>query len=538
MLAKFYLAGQLNLFGDEAFYWLESQHLALAYSDVPWLTPLLVHFGTELFGDTTFGVRFFFILLANSLPFVLYLLCKPIFSKRIALFGAALITTIPLLASLGIAATPDTPLISLQLLLTLCLYHALNSNQWRDWLLAGFIAAFCFGAHYRFAIFIGVFGLYLLLQSLIRMDFATRIWRNPKFYTALSIALVGLIPSVIYNSQQEWAAFNFHFSERHPWQFNIKGLLYPFVQMLVASPLMFFALLAASIYCFKIRHKLSAGEFMLFFIGTGYWLFFALLSPISDARSTTVHWPIFSYLLLLPLLVKALVDFSVHCYKRYKAKQLSGLQLAASYFACRFSVSLGCALSLAVMLYGGLISQVEQLPFSIAKKLSYKMSGWEALAHDIKGLDTDNAVIVTNNYYTAAQLAFYHTGQQIYTLDNSKVVRDGRATQIKLLAMNERALLDEQLERNIIYVHQQGKNPRQMGQIWSAKACTSFTQVELLKRSSSFQKRKSFDIYQAKLQPKEIESCIQRCYAANIAPPEGHRQLAQNSADTTANTEI
>ena len=48
LLLKFAIAWRLPLFVDEAFYWLEGQHLAAAYSDLPGLTAWLTRLGTWL----------------------------------------------------------------------------------------------------------------------------------------------------------------------------------------------------------------------------------------------------------------------------------------------------------------------------------------------------------------------------------------------------------------------------------------------------------------------------------------------------------
>ena len=47
---KLLVAARLPLFVDEAFYWLEGQHLAPAYSDLPGLTAWLARLGVSLGG--------------------------------------------------------------------------------------------------------------------------------------------------------------------------------------------------------------------------------------------------------------------------------------------------------------------------------------------------------------------------------------------------------------------------------------------------------------------------------------------------------
>ena len=50
---KLAIAAFLPPFVDEAFYWQEGRHLALAYSDLPGLTAWLARLGTTVLGTTT-----------------------------------------------------------------------------------------------------------------------------------------------------------------------------------------------------------------------------------------------------------------------------------------------------------------------------------------------------------------------------------------------------------------------------------------------------------------------------------------------------
>jgi 4-amino-4-deoxy-L-arabinose transferase-like glycosyltransferase len=55
---RFVAAAVLPLSADEAYYWLWSRHLSAGYFDHPPAIAWCIRFGTLLFGDTSFGVRF------------------------------------------------------------------------------------------------------------------------------------------------------------------------------------------------------------------------------------------------------------------------------------------------------------------------------------------------------------------------------------------------------------------------------------------------------------------------------------------------
>ena len=110
-ILKMVLAARLDLYSDEVFYWLESNLPALAYSDLPFVTSQLVRLGTEIFGDTPLGVRFWFLILGTIIPALIFWIAHPLTSINLALQSAILCLCLPLAGFLGLLAVPDVPLI-------------------------------------------------------------------------------------------------------------------------------------------------------------------------------------------------------------------------------------------------------------------------------------------------------------------------------------------------------------------------------------------------------------------------------------------
>ena len=67
---KLAIAATLAPFGDEAFYWQESRHLAWGYSDLPPLTAWLIRLGETFAGHSLLGMRWPFLPLGAALPWV------------------------------------------------------------------------------------------------------------------------------------------------------------------------------------------------------------------------------------------------------------------------------------------------------------------------------------------------------------------------------------------------------------------------------------------------------------------------------------
>src|SRR5687767_13921647 len=107
---KLWIAARLPLFGDEAWYWLESQHPAWAYSDLPALTAWLIRLGTAVGGNTLLGVRWPFLALDMLVPWLVVRFALRWFGEAAAWRAGLLALLLPLLGGLGFLALPDTPL--------------------------------------------------------------------------------------------------------------------------------------------------------------------------------------------------------------------------------------------------------------------------------------------------------------------------------------------------------------------------------------------------------------------------------------------
>src|SRR5262245_60359779 len=79
LLIKIVLASTLAPFGDEAWYWQESRHLDLGYSDLPLATAWLIRSGEALLGHSVFAMRAPFLVLGAVLPLILVHTAKRVF---------------------------------------------------------------------------------------------------------------------------------------------------------------------------------------------------------------------------------------------------------------------------------------------------------------------------------------------------------------------------------------------------------------------------------------------------------------------------
>ncbi len=424
---KLHFATVLDLYSDEIFYWLASTHPALAYSDLPFVTAQLAGLGATLAPGQALAVRSLFILMGSAIPFLLYWLARPLTTDRQALEAAALSLCIPLGGFLGLLAVPDVPLIFFGLLAIGFFQRALSHNRWSCWLASGLFVALGLCTHYRFVLYLAAALLFLLL---FRQEH--RQWRNPRFWTAAVIGSCGVIPIAWFNLGNQLASASFYFVERHPWEFQPQGLLHLFKQAGLVTPLMYGLLLYTAWMLWRQARSGHRDAALLLSFALVNLSVYLLLAPWTDADSTSIHWPLSGYFPLLVYLPAAI---------RQLANKWPGPP-AQFRLIIAAAVLMGFAGTVTALL--GVGSQAYQQPLqSLLGRgvLSNKMAGWQEFArHTGQVIDEHYAgqapVMITDNYYTAAQLLFAGLGQRVYTIDQDKAIRDGRITQLQLWQMH------------------------------------------------------------------------------------------------------
>jgi 4-amino-4-deoxy-L-arabinose transferase-like glycosyltransferase len=128
---------QMQMVPDEAYYWLWSKHLALSYRDkgpgVAWVIAL----GTEFFGNTVFGIRFFAVILSTATSAVLFLIARRLYDDSVALWSVLLATVIPMFAIGSLLMTIDSLSVFFWAWAVLIFWKAIHRNNLSDWFWLG-----------------------------------------------------------------------------------------------------------------------------------------------------------------------------------------------------------------------------------------------------------------------------------------------------------------------------------------------------------------------------------------------------------------
>jgi hypothetical protein len=226
ILFHFFTSSNFGLHRDAYLYYAQSEHLAWGYYTVP---PSIAAFGkiaTFIFGNTTFGLRFFPALIGGSNLIIIGLMVKELGGKKIAIS----------LASFAY-------LLSLYYLDTNTKFQPVAFNQFY-WLLSGYLIlvmirrknpkiwiwiaivfGFAFLNKYSIVFFSAAFALSLLVSK------HRHLYRSKNFLIALVVGFALILPNLIWQYQNNWP-FLFHMSELrekqlvhiHPSDFLLKQL--------------------------------------------------------------------------------------------------------------------------------------------------------------------------------------------------------------------------------------------------------------------------------------------------------------------------
>lgn len=430
---KLHFASVLDLYSDEIFYWLASTHPALAYSDLPFMTALLAGLGNALSPGNNLAVRALFLVMGSTIPLLVFWIARPLNGSRQALESAALSLCLPLGGFLGLLAVPDVPLIFFGLIALGSFDRALRTNAWLWWLSTGLFVALGLSTHYRFILYPAAAVLFLLG---FRREY--RQWHNPRFWVATGIAALGLVPVLWFNLSHQLSSASFYFVDRHPWEFQAGGLLHLFKQAGLVTPPLYLLLFYSAWWLWQKARGGHREAALFLSVGLLNLLVYLVLAPWTDANSTSIHWPLSGYFPLLIFLPGALRDLGERLRSRYSNKAL----------ACSLLVVIGIGYAGTLTALLGVGSQAYQEPLQAIlgnNVLSNKMAGWrEFAAHTRTVLDDQfpgsQPVIVTDNYYTAAQVGFAGLDNRLYTIDTDKSVSDGRLTQLQLWRMDLQGL--------------------------------------------------------------------------------------------------
>ncbi|MBM3856547.1 MAG: glycosyltransferase family 39 protein [Verrucomicrobia bacterium] len=198
-LFRFWYATQLELIGDEAYYWYCSRHLDWSFFDKGPGAAVTIWLGTHLFGDTVFGVRFFAVLLSAATGIALLILARLLFSERVAFWTLLIALFMPLYAVGSILMTIDPLSIFFWTLATITFWCAIKNERVFLWILTGAFVGLGMLAKYTNLVELLCFALFCFWCRDERRQF-----KRPHFYFMLATTCCFALPIVIWNIEHHW----------------------------------------------------------------------------------------------------------------------------------------------------------------------------------------------------------------------------------------------------------------------------------------------------------------------------------------------
>jgi 4-amino-4-deoxy-L-arabinose transferase-like glycosyltransferase len=198
-------AATIDLRVDEAYYWTWSREGAMSYLDHPPLVAWAIRFGTLLFGDSNFGVRFAGLVSMLVMQLLLADIVWRVVRDIRYVLVVALLPEACLTFGLGMAKiTPDVALIPFELAMMWSLVRLWQSDDQRWWLAAGLFGGLALASKYTALLLLPAIALFVLVP-----DWRVRHLRSPWLWLGAVLALLIFSPVLYWNAIHDWASFRF-----------------------------------------------------------------------------------------------------------------------------------------------------------------------------------------------------------------------------------------------------------------------------------------------------------------------------------------
>ncbi|MEP1085967.1 MAG: glycosyltransferase family 39 protein [Algoriphagus sp.] len=386
----FTLRPEIDLFTEEAQYWLWSQNMAWHYYSKPPLVAVLNYISTAILGNTELGIRINAILLGIGMSWITFLFGKHLYSPKIGFWSAMILQAMPLWWLASTFHMTDSALTFFWGLGVYFAYRGLEEGKKTWWIWAGVATAFGLMAKVVMMLIFPFLLIYLILAKKWKAQ-------SKNFIVFVLISLLGFIPALIWNWQNDFntvkhllalgggggKAEAFDTGKAFARFFEYLGGQLAMISIFLL-PLFFGA------FRNVIRTK-NQKEIYLLMPALMSWAAFAGLSLLT---SIEVNWPVFAYGSLAILMAAWICEQSL-------------TWLKIRNWGVGLSISLPLFFLLPDFTFLKSIS-----PIKNAEKAAFRrMAGYEPLAEKLVALrDTlgiQDSFIFSETYHMASELSFY-----------------------------------------------------------------------------------------------------------------------------------
>ena len=261
-----------ELSDNEAYYWVLSQQFEWGYFAHPPLFTWLVGISTAVLGDSEVAVRLLIVVLQPIYLYLFWATIRPLkATKKLAVLYFVVCFALPLLQLYGVLVTPSA---------TLLLTMAMALYSYRKFLRSGSVSlmwAVAFGASaglMAYANYYGALVIALILLSNVKLIV------NYRVYVAGAVAVVVMLPHIIWLSGHEWTAFVYYVQAKTAGFDASNFWLYLFNTVIIFNPLLFPIFIVLLLKKRRMTMKLDEKQFFnaMRFIAWGFMFFFVFMS--------------------------------------------------------------------------------------------------------------------------------------------------------------------------------------------------------------------------------------------------------------------
>lgn len=384
LMTLFIIYGDIHLSPDEAQYWTWSQALDWGYYSKPPGIAWQIALGTSIFGSSEFGIRFLSIIISFAQAILVYYLALASnLQPRVAFYCSLIMAFSPIGLIGSLLATTDGGFLLFWTLACLLVLSAFQENKEPNPLWIGLTLAF--GALFKWPIYL----FWIVYLAIIGKYFPKQ--NKIKIFSGIALSLLGLIPSLYWNSQHDWATFK-HVSTAIQGGNSavIQGNFWEFLgaQVLLLSPILF-GLLIFSIAKLVVRKMHESPQIV--FCGLISVVFLVCSLSVSLFQKIQGNWIVFIYPTAIVLI---------------------GWYVSQNFKRIRWvNFGLGLSMILSVYFFVTPTLTLQDNPLALSFKLNpFKHNmGWNQLyaALNAVGYDPEKNFLISDKYQTTSLLSFY-----------------------------------------------------------------------------------------------------------------------------------
>lgn len=398
----FTLRPEIDLFTEEAQYWLWSQNMAWHFYSKPPLVAVLNYLSTGIFGNTELGVRINAIVCGVGISWVTYLFASYLHGPKAGFWSALVVQAMPVWWLASTFHMTDSSLTFFWTLGVYLAYRGIREGKTSWWICAGAVTAIGLMAKVVMLLIMPTILIFLLFIGAIKSH-------RKNFILFAAISLLGFVPALVWNWENNFDTFK-HLAtlggagggESKVLDFgnSLKWFLEYFSGQLAILSVFLLPVWGLSFReVVRLREKASV---YLILPGLLTFLAFAALSLV---KRTEVNWPVFAY-----------TGFAVI---------LGSWIVQQSKFWRRFSlvaISLSIVIPVLFLLPDVTgIKSIQPVLKGEQKALS-RLSGHDALAQRLDflkdSLALEDEFYFSDSYHTASELSFYLDGHpQSYVMN-------------------------------------------------------------------------------------------------------------------------